>query len=273
MNLMPIKFIFPLIMEGEKTSRELADDLRAPLYAVSYAMGCLYKLNLVKRPEGRPRSWAINTESPVVHKFEKLLLVSKNDAVIRSLFLQPSVVRIAAKIKDQKEVTIESLVRSTGISRPTVISGLKRLVSARLLHKKSGKPNLYYPTDDIVSTIFFESCLLLMGLFSRRSNRKISMQKVLSQIKKEDAVLILANYGSHARGTGDKFSDIDLFVVTRDRIQRGDILSKYSKPGIDLSVYSKSGFLNLLKSHPDFVSNIAKAKILKGKDILDAVAA
>lgn len=40
---------------------------------------------------------------------------------------------------------------------------------------------------------------------------------------------------------------------------------------IDLSVYSKEGFLRLLKNQPDFIRSIASAKILKGKNIFDAV--
>ncbi len=84
-------------------------------------------------------------------------------------------------------------------------------------------------------------------------------------------MLILVHYGSSSRDASDKLSDIDLLAVTQDRISRGDILSRFSHGKIDLSVYSKSGFLQMLKTHPDFISHISKATVLKGKDIFEAV--
>ncbi|MBI4650170.1 nucleotidyltransferase domain-containing protein [Candidatus Desantisbacteria bacterium] len=93
----------------------------------------------------------------------------------------------------------------------------------------------------------------------------------MEQLKNDSSVLILAHYGSSARGTIDKFSDIDIFVVTRDKISRGDIISKYSGKKIDLNVYSKKGFLELLKFQPDFIRNLSRSRILKGKDILEEV--
>ena len=86
-----------------------------------------------------------------------------------------------------------------------------------------------------------------------------------------ESVLILIHYGSSARGKDDRFSDIDLFIVTRDRISRGEILSRYSQKKLDLSVYSKRGFLELLRKQPDFMAHIATANVLKGKDIIEAI--
>lgn len=95
--------------------------------------------------------------------------------------------------------------------------------------------------------------------------------EIIRKIKDDESVLILIHYGSSYRGKDDILSDIDLFVVTRDRISRGEILSRYSQKKLDLSVYSKGGFLELLRKQPDFMAHIATANVLKGKDLIEAI--
>ncbi len=101
--------------------------------------------------------------------------------------------------------------------------------------------------------------------------KKLSLKEIIRKIKDNASVLILIHYGSSYRGTDDEFSDIDLFIVTRDRISRGEIISEYSQKKLDLSVYSKEGFLKLITKQPDFITHISKSNVLKGNDILEAV--
>ena len=51
MNLSAIKYLFHLILEGEKTSKEIAKESGGSIYSISHAMGALHSLNLVKHPE------------------------------------------------------------------------------------------------------------------------------------------------------------------------------------------------------------------------------
>ncbi len=272
MTLYIIKYLFPLIFEGEKTSRELAEEIGGFLYNASHAMGILQRLGLARHPGKRVRSWEVDSTKKIVLTLEKLLIVSKNDPQIKKLFDQATVVKIGSKIyKHKKGVTVEMLVKSASVSRVSALKVLDKLSVLTLLMKKVGKPNIYYVPNTMLSRLFFESCSEIEKVFYRKEEKELSPQEIIKKLKNDTSVLILVHYGSSSRGTGDKLSDIDLLVVTRDPITRGDILSRYSHKKIDLGVYSKSGFLQLLKTNPDFIGNISTAKVLKGKDILEPV--
>ena len=272
MNLFIFKYLFLLILEGEMTSMEMSEKLGCSLYNASHAAGILLKLGLVKHPEKRIRSWVAESTNALVLDIEELILVSKNDEEVRNLLSIPSVISIGTWFhKNKKETTINDLTESTGLSRVSVIKVLKRMTSLKLISRKIGKPNRYYPSSTLLAQLFFKISNHIMNLFTDKKAEKESPQGIINKIKNHESVLILIHYGSSARGKTDRLSDIDLFVVTRDNITRGEILSEYSRDNIDLTVYSKAGFLDFLEKHPDFAAHLATAKILKGKDIFEAV--
>jgi hypothetical protein len=234
-------------------------------------MGELYHLGIVRHPAQRPRSWIVNTTDPLVINLEKLFLISKNNPGIQALFTLPSGLRIGSQIEKDKKATINGLIGSTSLSKVSVINTLKRMIAINLIRKKTGKPNFYFPLDTLKAQLFFKLCVDLINLWGTKKNRALPVPELIKKIKNDDSVLILIHFGSSSRATADKFSDVDLFAVTRDKISRGEFLSRYSQKNIDLSVYSKGGFLKLITSQPDFLANIATAKILKGKDIFEAV--
>lgn len=272
MNLYILKYLFLLILEGEMTSREMAQKLGDALYNASHAMGILQKLGLVKHPEKRIRSWIADSGNSTVLTMEKLLLVSKNDPEIRNLLSIPSMVSIGSWFYSNKKGTIISeIMESTGLSKVSVVKGLNKLALLNLLNKKNGKPNYYYPCDTLLSQLFFHVSHDIVNLFTTKQEKKLSPKGIINKIKNDESVLILIHYGSSASGKDDRLSDIDLFVVTRDRISRGEIISRYSHKNIDLTVYSKGGFLKFIEKQPDFIAHAATAKVLKGKDIIEAV--
>lgn len=272
MSLYSIKYLFHLIFEGEKTSRELSDELGGSIYNASHAMGALHSLGLVKHPDKRLRSWKADRTKEVIITLEKLLLASHNDQVFKDLLEQSAVIHIGSQLHmNNQGLALATLMKFTGLSKVSVMRGLKKLVAVNLLRKKTGKPNYYYHSNTTLAQLFFKACREMENLLFAREKREISPQEIIEQLETEDAVLILVHYGSSARGKADELSDIDLLVVTHDKISRGEMLSRYSCKKVDLGVYSKSGFLELIKTQPDFVSNIARAKVLKGKDILQAM--
>jgi len=254
----------------------MADRLGASIYNASHAMGLLNKAGLTIHPENRLRSWTADSTKPLNLTLEKLLLISKNNMEIQSLLMLPSYIRIGAQLaKSLHGTTIDVLMNSTGLSKVSVIKALKKMVELTLLRKKTGKPNLYYLSDKPLAQLFCKACSEITDIFltkkEAKKEKKVTTREIIKQIKNDKSVLILVHYGSSARGRQDKLSDVDLFAVTRDRISRGEIISHYRHKNIDLSVYSKKGFLRLIRTQPDFISNIATARVLKGRDILEAV--
>lgn len=272
MSLCSIKYLFHLIFEGEKTSREIAEESGSSIFSVSHAMRVLQQLSLVKHPERRPRSWEVNHTKELILILEKLLLISKNNTEIKALLEQPSVVRIGISLnKKEKGLTIPYIIKTTRISKPTVLKVLNKMLALNLLRKKIGKPNLYSVVDTTLSQLFFDACREIAKIIVTKNEKEFSSQEIMRHLRNDDSVLILVHYGSTARGTSDSLSDIDILAVTRDKISRGNILNRYNNKKIDLHVYSKSGFLQLIKTQPDFIKNISTAKVLKGKDILEAI--
>jgi len=257
MNLYILKYLFLLILEGEMTSKELAEKLGEPPYNASHAMSILHKLGVINHPENRVRSWIVDSSNPLVLTMEKLLIISKNDFKIRNLFRFPSVILIGSWFFINKTgTTINEIVKKTGLSRAHVMKALDKMSSENIINKKISKPNNYYPYNTLLSRLFFQVSHDVLNLFSIRNDKKLSLTEVIRKIKDDESVLILIHYGSSARGKDDRFSDIDLFIVTRDRISRGEILSQYSHKKLDLSVYSKGGFFELLRTQPDFIAHI-----------------
>jgi len=111
-------------------------------------------------------------------------------------------------------------------------------------------------------------------VFSKEINKLIvtpKIENILDSIRTEESILIFVVYGSYAQTQTDTFSDIDLFVVANTEQDKEEILKKYSYPNIDLNITSKLGFIKMLKEQPYFVKQLKEGKILKGKDLLEAI--
>jgi len=272
MKLYIIKYLFHIIFDGEMTSMEIAEESGNSIYSVSHAMGLLHSLKLIKHPEKRPRSWEADHTSGLIKLIEKLLLVSKNDPEIKVLLELPSVIRIGAVLQNTANgFIISNIIESTHISMSTLLKVLNKMVALNLLIKKPGKPHFYYIPNTILSQLFFNICNEIAKIIGKRNEKKVSSQEIIRLLKNDKSVLILVQYGSSARGAGDNLSDIDILAVTHDKISRGNILDRYAHKKIDLHVYSKSGFLQLIKTQPDFIKNISTAKVLKGEEILRVI--
>ncbi len=272
MNLNAIKYLFHLTLEGEKTSKEIAEESGESIYSISHAMGALHSLNLIEHPEKKPRSWEVNHTFKLILLIEQILLVSKNNSEIKVLLELPSVIKIGTVLqKKANGHTISNIVKNTHISKPTILKVLDEMAALNLLLKKTGKPNLYYVPDTMLSRLFFDICSEITKIIGKRNEKEVSSEQIIKRLNSDNSVLILVQYGSSARGTSDNLSDIDILAVTSDKISRGNILDRYAHKKIDLHVYSKTGFLQLIKTQPDFIKNISTAKVLKGKDLLLAI--
>jgi len=271
MNLYAIKYLLFLIQEGEQTNKELSLTVGGSVSHASHALSTLCRLGVITHPVGR-KSWISDINKPLVTTLEKLLLVSRDNPEIKKLLYLASGVCVGATFhKKNRDITISSLIALTGFSRISVMKTLKKMEDLNLIRREGPKPYRYYPIDIMLSQLFFEACKGITKLFSDENKKTLSPNEVIRHVKDEDSVLILVQYGSSVRKETDNYSDLDLFVVTRDKISRGEIVSCYSHKKIDLVVYSKNGFLELIRRQPDFVARLVTARILKGDDILKSL--
>ncbi|MDD5090172.1 MAG: nucleotidyltransferase domain-containing protein [Candidatus Wallbacteria bacterium] len=256
-----------LTLNGESTSRELASLLGKTIYTTSRASSLLAAHGLIYHPVTRKRYWAVDRSKKLVRLMEKYLLITKGNEELFSLIKRDSVLRVIGVLQKQSSLTTEEIVRRSGLSRPTLRKVLGRLLNSKYCIKFRERPHQYCSSRTEGAKVFYQLCGELTTLL-HPAPVKSTLNKTIRELRQRDDVLILVHYGSTARGSGDEYSDFDLFVVVGDRYLRGEILSKYKKPGIDLAVYTINGFSKMCSKEPDFIANLATAKILKGKEYL-----
>ena len=266
---MKIRFLTFLLLEGEKTTGEISRSLGISPAIVSREMGILAGKGLVKRVPQRPRYWEPNRSSSFVEDLDRFILLVKNSSEILRLFDRFAVIRIGAAVFQAKRPVFRSdLERATGLSPATLAKWLSLLMSLKFLNGTRQKPQALVSLSGEKPRVFFSLCNHLARFGDPPPEPRPSPGRFIADLRKDPTVMILLQYGSTVRKTSDAHSDIDLFVVTRDPLTRGKILSRPVPKMIDLNVLSKKGFLDLLKTQPDFVHTIASGLVHKGKMFL-----
>lgn len=100
--------------------------------------------------------------------------------------------------------------------------------------------------------------------------QEIKEKNTMAVADKEEKILLAILYGSHARGTASKTSDIDLFFVIRDennevgggRKQRVrelcDMMSDRYSRRVEPVILTEKQFTKMLKEPEDFIKNVMK---------------
>lgn len=171
-----------------------------------------------------------------------------------------------------KELNIKDVSKRIKLSYQPTYTYLKELAGRKILkHKRTGNIHLFSLNlkNPIaikeIENIEFESKQKLIGDLDKRTQK--ILKEVLNQIQEEPVLLCLL-FGSTARKTRVKVSDIDLFLVVSEirygnKIKR--ICNTYNmKYSIKLSpvIVSLKEFRKMLIERNDFTDNLLKEKIV-----------
>jgi len=169
-----------------------------------------------------------------------------------------------------KEITLKELQKRTGYSYERANTYLKKLKSKKaVIEKKIGK-TLVYSLDfkKIISKIAYY-------LYSTNKAREFSSKKAeifigFSELPEEELDLY-AVFGSYAKGTARKDSDIDLLCVTsnKDKIETAIAsIKRRHNLNIQAIIISKTEFAKIKLENPEFWGDLVNYGIIfKGYEL------
>ena len=144
----------------------------------------------------------------------------------------------------KKEGHTRGLAQRLGTNHMTVSRRLARLVSENVLDVNIVGRNKVYSlklTTEARNWVIMTEASKLNRVMARYPE----LRRVITLIRKDPRVSLAILFGSHAKGTARKDSDIDVFVETRDKALRSDLERMDSRLSIKIGDYDRSNPLIL----------------------------
>lgn len=139
----------------------------------------------------------------------------------------------------KKEGHARDLAQRLGTNHMTVSRRLMRLVSENVLDVNIIGRNKVYSlkrTAEARNWLIMTEASKLNRLLARYTE----LRRVVTHIRNDPRVSLAVLFGSHAKGTAKKDSDIDVFVETRDKALRSDLERLDSRLSIKIGDYDRS---------------------------------
>ncbi|PIN94649.1 hypothetical protein COU53_02605 [Candidatus Pacearchaeota archaeon CG10_big_fil_rev_8_21_14_0_10_30_48] len=106
-----------------------------------------------------------------------------------------------------------------------------------------GKNKIYFLKDSVESEVFqlmAEEYILIQVI-----KKYPRLRNILDKIRKDNRIKLAILFGSYAKGTTDKSSDVDIFIETNDLKIKKDLENFDSKLSVKIGEYNKEN--NLIK--------------------------
>jgi predicted nucleotidyltransferase len=148
------------------------------------------------------------------------------------------------------ESHIRELARSLNIPNTTVLRELHRLVRAHVLDcKKEGKNKVFSlrKTVEAQSYVFIAERYKLLRLLQKHQELSVIIEGIFG--KCGERLIIL--FGSYAKGTAKKESDIDIYIETNNRKVKKEIESLHSSLWVKTGKFKTDSLLikEIVKNH------------------------
>lgn len=254
-------------MQGAHSTAQMADSFELAGSTIRKLLRPLQQHYMVKK---QGRLFYANSSHPLVKALTRLVFIANTQRDILELATDISSLRIFRSIWQNNGITYNTIMQDTQLSRATTYRGVRLLLDKNLIVKKTSRPCKFYinSKNEAVNQLLAFSLELSNKL--QDFNTGIHRLPVIKQVQNDDRVLLALLYGSSIRKNGyDNKSDLDLLIVANEPRDVDELKSAYSGENIDLSVFSKTGFLHLLRQQPAFAKTIMGGKALKGGDFLD----
>ncbi|PIU22575.1 MAG: hypothetical protein COT14_00500 [Candidatus Diapherotrites archaeon CG08_land_8_20_14_0_20_30_16] len=149
-----------------------------------------------------------------------------------------------------KDLSYKEIQKQTKQSKVTLLTVLESLCNCNLISKEK-KGNAYF-----YSVIESEAYFLL-----KKAYFIFLFATLLKDLKTKELEIYL--FGSYAKGTSDKHSDIDLFIVTKNRNLIWGVESKFKMLNLPLNIICKTPleYASMIKKNPAFYKELEKNKV------------
>ena len=163
-------------------------------------------------------------------------------------------------LKTNKEVYIKGLAKELKISPQTASYYMKFYKKVGILKERKEANILLYSLSDNVLTRQLKIFYILDIIYP-----------FIIKFAKENNVVSVILYGSHASGTYDKNSDIDLIVISQQKELKLDELKKLERKirkEVKIQVFSIGEWRNFKRTKNAFVQSVlSKSILLYGSEI------
>lgn len=266
MNLGNIEIVLHLLMKGEQEQNKLSEELGFSKQHISLMMKDMEKKGFISRYK-QNRRYVVNYNgaNPLVKELNRLVLLAANQKQIIDILSERNSLKTLSCFTDKSPISRKELIKSTGYERRSLGMALRSLEDKKIIYLVSKKPSAYVLNKKNTAGVsLWHISKLIYG-------SPVDIDRVIKHITNDDHVIISVLYGSAAKNKADEYSDVDLFVVVDTPADRERLLSKYSHLKLDLNVFSKGGFIQMLDKEPHFLKLVKEGRILKGDEMVKAL--
>jgi len=149
---------------------------------------------------------------------------------------------ISSEIIDKlsgEKIHARALAKMLDTNHMTVIRNLKELVSENVLEfRKEGRNKVYF----LKKSMEARNYALISELYKLNKILKHypELRKTIKNIQQNKEIKLAILFGSYARGTANKNSDIDIFIETKDRKLKQELELLNSRLSVKIGEYDRS---------------------------------
>lgn len=138
----------------------------------------------------------------------------------------------------KEELHIRAIADRLGTNHMTVLRKMRRLAEENVLDfKKKGRNKVYF----IKKTAEARNYVLMVEIYrlGMLLERYPDLRRIVTQIQRSRDAKLAVLFGSYAKGTADKTSDMDVFLETESRKLKHEIEEIDSRLSVKIGPYDK----------------------------------
>ena len=138
-----------------------------------------------------------------------------------------------------EEIHARALAKRLDINHMTVMRNLKELVSENVLEfRKEGRNKVYFLKKNMEARNY--ELISEFYKLNKTLEKYPELRKTIKNIQQNKEIGLAVLFGSYARGTANKNSDIDVFIETKDRNLKKELELLNSRLSVKIGEYDRS---------------------------------
>jgi len=138
-----------------------------------------------------------------------------------------------------EEIHARALAKRLEINHMTVIRNLKELVNENVLEfRKEGRNKVYFLKKNMEARNY--ELISELYKLNKTLEKYPELRQTIKNIQQNKEIGLAVLFGSYARGTANKNSDIDVFIETKDRNLKKELELLNSRLSVKIGEYDRS---------------------------------
>ena len=138
-----------------------------------------------------------------------------------------------------EEIHARALAKRLDINHMTVMRNLKELVRENVLEfRKEGRNKVYFLKKNMEARNY--ELISELYKLNKTLEKYPELRKTIKNIQQNKEIGLAILFGSYAKGTANKNSDIDVFIETKDRNLKKELELLNSRLSVKIGEYDRS---------------------------------